>query len=199
MYQRAYRTVSIADSLWPEVSLRKDILLVVAGSLFVAVCSRIEIPIQPVPITGQTLAVLLLGALLGTKRGSISVVGYLGMGASGLPVFAGGASGAARLIGPTAGYLIGFVAAAVVVGWLSERGWDRRIGTTALAMVAGNLVIYLFGVAWLAQFVGWQRVLSLGVLPFLVGDAVKIGLAAFAMPIGWSLIGGRGFVSRGER
>ena len=199
MYQGAYRTVSIADSLWPEVSLRKDILLVVAGSLFVAVCSRIEIPIQPVPITGQTLAVLLLGALLGTKRGSIAVVGYLGLGAGGLPVFAGGVSGAARLVGPTAGYLLGFVAAAVVVGWLSERGWDRRIGTTALAMVAGNLVIYLFGVAWLAQFVGWQRVLSLGVLPFLVGDAVKIGLAAFAMPIGWSLIGGRGFVSRGER
>jgi biotin transport system substrate-specific component len=152
-----------------------------------------------VPITGQTLAVLLLGALLGIKRGSIAVVGYLGLGASGLPVFAGGASGVARLVGPTSGYLLGFVAAAVVVGWLSERGWDRHIGTTALAMVAGNLVIYLFGGAWLAQFVGWQRVLGLGVLPFLVGDVVKIGLAALALPLGWSLIGGRGSSSRHDR
>lgn len=192
MYQGAYRSATIADRLWPEISLRKDVLLVVAGSLFVAVCSRVEIPVRPVPITGQTLAVLLLGALLGGKRGSISVVGYLGLGAGGLPVFAGGATGATRFAGPTAGYLLGFVAAAAVAGWLSERGWDRHIGTTALAMVAGNLVIYLFGVAWLAQFVGWQRVLSLGVIPFLVGDAVKIGIAAFALPVGWSLVGGRG-------
>lgn len=199
MYQGAYRTVSFADSLWPEVSLRKDVVLVVAGSLFVAVCSRIEIPLRPVPITAQTLAVLLLGALLGARRGPLAVVTYLGLGASGLPVFAGGVSGAARLTGPTAGYLAGFVAAAAVVGWLSERGWDRRIGTTALAMVAGNLVIYLFGGAWLAQFVGWQRVLSLGVTPFLVGDGVKIALAAFAMPLGWSLIGGRDSVTPGER
>jgi biotin transport system substrate-specific component len=199
MYPGASRAVSFADCIWSEVSLRKDVLLIAAGSLFVAVCSRIEIPLQPVPITAQTLAVLLLGALLGAKRGSISVIGYLGLGAGGLPVFAGGASGPASLFGPTAGYLIGFLAATATVGLLSERGWDRRVGTTALAMVIGNVLIYVLGVAWLAQFVGWQPVLRLGVLPFLVGDAVKIGIAAFALPLGWSLIGRGGFVPCRQR
>jgi biotin transport system substrate-specific component len=114
---------------------------------------------------------------------------YVGMGAFGLPVFAGGTSGLARLAGPTAGYLVGFVVAAGIVGLLSQRGWDRRIVSTAAAMAIGTLVIYVFGVAWLAHFVGGGRVLPTGVLPFLVGDALKLSLAALALPWAWRLIG----------
>ena len=141
------------------------------------------------PVTGQTFAVLLLAAIYGSKRGPAAVLTYLTLGFCGLPVFAGGAFGAATLVGPTAGYLVGFLGAAFVVGTLSERGWDRRPWTTATSMIVGNLVIYAAGVAWLSGFVGWKFVLLTGVLPFLVGDAVKIGLATLLLPTGWRLIG----------
>jgi biotin transporter BioY len=110
----------------------------------------------------------------------------------GLPVFAGGAFGVARLVGPTAGYLVGFLAAAFVVGFLSERGWDRMPWTTAVSMIIGNGIIYLAGVLWLSRFVGWQAVLDTGVLPFLAGDALKIALATILLPAGWRLIGHSG-------
>jgi biotin transport system substrate-specific component len=144
-----------------------------------------------VPLTGQTFAVLLVGALLGSRRGSLSLLAYLAEGAVGLPVFAGGSGGLARLWGPTGGYLVGFIAAARMVGWLCERGWDRRVRTAALAMLIGNGVIYLFGLPWLAHFVGAERVLALGLLPFMPGDLVKLALAALALPSGWKLLGGK--------
>jgi biotin transporter BioY len=109
-----------------------------------------------------------------------------------LPVFAGGALGVARLLGPTAGYLVGFIAAAFVVGLLSERGWDRKAWTTATSMLIGNSIIYMAGVLWLSRFVGWQAVLSTGFLPFLVGDALKLALATVLLPTGWRLIGQAG-------
>ena len=179
----------LAERVWPGAGLAKSAILIVGGALLTGLCSRIEIPLLPVPITGQTFGVLLVGALLGSRRGPASMLTYIGMGAFGLPVFAGGASGLARLAGPTAGYLVGFVVAASIVGLLSQRGWDRRIVSTAAAMAIGTLVIYAFGVAWLAHFVGWGRVLATGVLPFLVGDALKLSLAALVLPWAWRLIG----------
>ena len=110
----------------------------------------------------------------------------------GLAVFAGGAFGIARLVGPTAGYLVGFLAAAFVVGLLSERGWDRKPWTTAASMIIGNGIIYVVGVIWLSRFVGWQAVLSTGFLPFLAGVALKIALATILLPAGWKLIGRSG-------
>jgi biotin transport system substrate-specific component len=133
-----------------------------------------------------------LGALYGSTRGPATVVTYLALGAMGLPVFAGGAFGVARLVGPTAGYLVGFLAAAFVVGLLSERGWDRKPWTTAVSMVIGNGMIYVAGVLWLSRFVGWSAVLSTGVFPFLAGDALKIALATVLLPAGWKLIGRSG-------
>ena len=182
------RTV-LAERAWPGAGLAKSAILVVGGALITALGSQIEIPLLPVPITGQTFGVLLVGALLGSRRGPASMLVYVGMGALGLPVFAGGASGLARLAGPTAGYLVGFVVAAGIVGLLSQRGWDRRIVSTAAALAIGTLVIYAFGVAWLAHFVGWGRVLATGVFPFLVGDALKLCLAALALPWAWRLVG----------
>ena len=117
---------------------------------------------------------------------------YLALGVMGLPVFAGGAFGLARLVGPTAGYLVGFLVAAFVVGLLSERGWDRNPWATAVSMIIGNGILYVTGMLWLSRFVGWQAVLTTGFLPFLPGDALKIALAMILLPAGWKLIGRSG-------
>jgi len=178
------------EVVWPRAGVAREVALVLGGALLIALAAQLQIPLpfSPVPVTGQTFAVLLLGALYGSKRGPAAVLAYVILGAMGLPVFAGGASGVARLIGPTAGYLVGFLAAAFVVGTLAERGWDRRAGTTAAAMLLGNLVVYVAGVMWLSRFVGWDKVLATGVLPFLPGDALKIALATLLLPAGWRLV-----------
>lgn len=189
MSQTTYPT--LVQALWPHTDVKRRALLILAGSLLVALAARVTIPLpfSPVPITGQTFAVLLVGALLGSRAGAAAMIAYLAEGAMGLPVFAGGRGGADVLVGPTAGYLYGFVAAAFVTGWLCERGWDRRVTTAALAMLVGNVVIYLFGLPWLAYFVGPDRVLVAGLLPFIPGDLLKLVLAALALPGGWKLIG----------
>jgi biotin transport system substrate-specific component len=182
----------MVERIWPRSSAVRDVLLGLAGVLLLGLVAQIEIPLQPVPITGQTFGVLLLGALLGSRRGALTVAGYVAAGVAGLPVFAGGASGVSRLFGPTGGYLLGFIAAAWVVGWLSERGWDRRLLTAAAAMVIGTGVIYFFGLTWLSFFVGWGRVVSVGLAPFVIGDLLKLALAALALPGGWTLLGRTG-------
>lgn len=188
MHRETTQPTFLAEALWPDASLGRDLLLILAGSLLIALTAQIELPMWPVPVTGQTFGVLLVAALLG-RRGALSVVAYISQGALGLPVFAGGAAGIGQLLGPTGGYLVGFVAAAYVVGWLCERGWDRHVGTAVLAMFIGNLTIYLCGTAWLANFVGLEQVLAVGVLPFIPGDVLKIVLAALALPLGWRLVG----------
>jgi len=187
--------MTFVEAIRPSMEKRSsallyDLILVVGGSFFVALSGRIAVPLpfSPVPITGQTLAVLLVGMLLGSRRGVLSLLLYLIEGAIGLPVFAGGALGIAWLVGPTGGYLLGFVVAAFVVGRLAEYGWDRRMHSTALAMLIGNVVIYLFGLPWLARFTGVGRVLMLGLYPFITGDLVKLGLATFALPMGWKTL-----------
>jgi biotin transport system substrate-specific component len=128
--------------------------------------------------------------LLGSRLGTLTILVYLAEGLAGLPVFTPGAVGLARLFGPTGGYLIGFVFAAALVGFLAERGWDRRVSTALLAMVLGNLVIYAFGVAWLSYFLSSVTDgITKGLLPFLIGDVVKIVLAMVALPAGWRLLG----------
>ena len=185
------QALTLSDVLVPRRGLLRDAALVLGGSLLVALSAqiRVSLPFTPVPITGQTFGVLLVGALLGARRGALSLVAYLVEGAAGLPVFAGGAAGVQYLVGPTSGYLVGFVAAALVTGWLAERRWDRRVWTAALAMAVGNLVIYGFGLPWLARFVGPEQVLVAGMLPFLPGDALKLVLAALALPSAWRLVG----------
>jgi biotin transporter BioY len=175
------------ETFVPQRDRTVDILLVIAGSLVVAALARITIPIGPVPISGQTLGVLLVAATLGARRGFWAMIAYIAQGTAGLPVFAGGRGGPAVLAGPTGGYLVGFALAALVVGSLCERGMDRRPATTLVAMAAGTLVIYASGVLWLARFTGWSAVMQLGVYPFVFGDVVKALLAALAMPLAWRL------------
>ena len=175
----------------PRVDRRvRDTLLVVAGSLFVAGMAQVRIPLPftPVPLTGQTFAVLLVGVVLGSRRGAASLLLYLVQGAAGLPFFAGGASGLSYLAGPTGGYLVGFVAAAYLVGLLAARGLDRHILSALLAFLVGEMVIYLFGVSWLSVYLGLQRALVAGFLPFLIGDAIKLAAAALALPAAWKLV-----------
>jgi len=138
----------------PRVLVR-DLLLVLAFASFTALAARIALPLPftPVPITGQTLAVLLSGVLLGSRRGALAQLAYLAQGAAGLPVFAGGRAGLGVLLGPTGGYLVGFVLAAGLVGWLAERGWRLHTGRLFVALLLGNLVIYLCAALWLARFV----------------------------------------------
>jgi biotin transporter BioY len=173
-----------ADILRPSAeqkALAYDAVLVIGGSLFIALCAQFTIHVGPVPITGQTLGVLLTGVLLGSRRGSLSVLAYLAQGI-------GGPLGLARLLGPTGGYLLGFVAAAYVTGLLAERSWDRKMVTALLAILIGNIVIYAFGLPWLGLFVGVESALPLGLYPFVTGDILKAFLAAALLPVGWRLL-----------
>jgi biotin transport system substrate-specific component len=179
----------MADKAWPQTSMARNIILMLAGSWLIAMTAQIALPIGPVPITGQTFGVLLIAALLGSRLGAGSVITYLIQGAMGLPFFAGGMAGTAVFAGPTAGYLIGFIAAAFVVGWLAERGWDRSPARTVVMMLLGTAVIYAFGLLWLSTFTGWANVLTLGMVPFLPGDILKVMLAAVMLPTGWKLLG----------
>jgi len=168
----------------------RDVYLITLFTLFVATLAQVKIPLPftPVPLTGQTFAVLLVGAALGSKRGAISLVLYTLMGALGLPFFAGGASGLAYMSGPTLGYLVGFIVAAYVIGLLAELGLERSVRTSLIPFLAGTLIIYLFGAGWMAILFGVEQALALGVLPFLVGDAIKLTLAALALPAAWRLV-----------
>jgi biotin transport system substrate-specific component len=179
---------TLVDVLLPRSrSWLFDAALVIAFSAFVALTAKVQIPLWPVPLTLQTLGVLFTGAVLGSGRGAPALLLYLAEGAVGLPVFAGGA-GLAYMLGPTGGYLISYPIAAGLVGLLAERGWDRKPAWTALAMVFGNLVIYAFGVAWLAVFLGnLGTALMSGMLIFIIGDLIKIALATLALPGGWAL------------
>ena len=164
--------------------------LVIVFSLFIAACAQFAIHIGPIPITGQTFAVLLTGALLGSRLGAAAVIAYLIEGAAGLPFFAGGGSGLVRFLGPTAGYLVAFPAAAFITGAFAEHGWDKRYHTAVAAMAIGSLIILLGGWAWFAILTSTPPVAAfkLAVWPFLAGDVVKIALGAAVLPTGWALL-----------
>ena len=177
--QRSFQTLGLS---LPR-SARADITASLFCSLLIAISAQIavRIPLSPVPITAQTFTILLLAYTLGRKRAVMSVVLYLAEGTAGLPVFAGGGAGAAWLLGPTGGYLLGFVLAALVVGYLGEL--DRSHAIKALiAFTAGHLVIYLAGAGWLSFYTGLEAALQTGVLPFLIGDAMKIVVGAVSVP-----------------
>jgi biotin transport system substrate-specific component len=178
----------------PHVSSKvRDLGWMVLGALWVALFAQVRIPLPftPVPITGQTFAVLLVGAALGAARGAGALMLYLLMGMTGLPVFAGGAAGLFHLTGPTGGYLIGFVIAAAAVGRMAEHGWERSFRTSLIPFSLGTLLIYLVGVPWLALYVGPQAAIQKGLLPFLPGDLIKLLLAALALPSAWRLVQGK--------
>ena len=168
----------------------RQVGLVIGFSLLTALSAQIVIPIGPVPITGQTFAVLLTGALLGSRLGAMAMIAYLIEGASGLPFFVGGAAGLAHLLGPTGGYLVAFPAAAFITGAFAEQGWDRRYFTAVAAMAVGSVLIILCGALWFSFVTRTSplAVFQFTVLKFIPGDIVKILLAAAVLPSGWKLL-----------
>lgn len=218
------RGITIADFLVPvrigePISARvRHVVLIVVGALFVALTAqlvivqsgqtiplvadfRLQLATTPVPITGQTFGVLLVGGALGLRRGAAALALYLALGLF-LPVYAGGTSGLERIVsreagqwvlGATGGYLVGFVVAAGLVGWLAELGWDRRLIGAIGAMLLGSLVVYVIGTAWLMAATGWDLPTGIarGITPFLLFDALKVVLAAVLFPVAWWVVGRR--------
>lgn len=186
------RTV-LADALVGRRTLVKDLLLVFAGIAVVAGLAQVEIPMWPVPITGQTLGVMLVAATLGMRRGTMAMVGYLALGLAGLPIFATFSGGIATIGKPSFGFILGFVATAAVVGWLAERRWDRRPVLAIALFGAASLIPFAFGIPYMAAVlaamgtpVDLAGALGLGFVPFIVGGVVKWVVAAAVMPAAWA-------------
>ena len=183
------------NTLIPASKASISLLYVIAGTILLAISAKIQIPFFPVPLTMQTFVVLLIGFAFGWRLGGLTVLAYLAEGAAGLPVFAGTPEkgiGIAYMAGPTGGYLLGFLAAAVVTGFLAEKRWDRTwLGATAAALI-GLTVIYAFGLLWLGTVAGWDKpVLEWGLLPFLPGEALKLFLLGAVLPLAWKFFPGK--------
>jgi biotin transport system substrate-specific component len=185
---------TLIDALWSTdaqtssaVKTFRLVALAFAGTILLAISAQASVPMWPVPMTMQTFAVTLIGAAYGWRLGGATVALYLAEGAMGLPVFSGGGS-LASLAGPTAGYLFAFVAAAALVGWLVEKGWDQSIFKTTLAMTAGYILIFAGGISWLTTFTGFEKALAVGLTPFILGAVVKIALAVAVLPTAWKII-----------
>jgi len=197
--------MTMAQAVWPRraeqgtAAWSRDAFLVLTFSLLTALSAQVTIHLPLVPLTGQTFAVLLTGALLGPRLGALTMLLYLAEGLAGLPVFAEHRSAWTPsnvlalpvILGPTAGYLFSYPFAAALVGWLAERGWDRKPLSMLAAILLGSLVVFAFGAGWLvhAHFVGASHVFAVGVLPFLPGDVLKALLAAGLLPLGWKWLG----------
>jgi biotin transport system substrate-specific component len=183
---------ALIDRVVPRSAIN-NVALILSGAVFTAYAAQLVIPMWPVPITAQTLAVLLVGSVLGATRGAISLIVYFSMGAVGLPVFSAATS---LSFGPTFGYLVGFVAAAAVVGYLSQRGWHKSVTGVIGSFAIANSVIYLFGLPWLAFALGslgaandLASVAATGLAPFIIGDVIKMILAAALLPLAWKFLG----------
>jgi len=168
------RTASVTRSH----DLLRKIALAIGGAALIAASAQIEVPFYPVPQTLQTLAVLAVGLALGLRLGLASLMTYMAAGLAGLPVFAGGAAGPAVFLGPTGGYLLGFVIAAAFCGWARDRGWTRTLFAAAAVAILGGALVYPTGLLWLGIVIGWDKpVLASGLTPFILGDLIKALLA----------------------
>lgn len=185
---------TLAQTVWPGLDSRlaRNIILVIAGTLALTLSAKIQVPFYPVPMTMQTFVVLVIGMSFGWRLGGLTILAYLGQGAAGWPVFANTPErgiGLAYMMGPTGGFLAGFLVAAILVGYLAQRGWDRSVPRAALAMLAGHVVIFSLGLLWLGTLIGWDKpVLEYGLYPFIWGGVFKLALAAAVLPLAWRLM-----------
>jgi biotin transport system substrate-specific component len=182
----APRRLVLADRVLPR-HLVIDAVLVVVGAALVGGLAQLYVPLWPVPVTGQTLGVLLVGATLGSIRGGISMLVYAAFGIIGVPWFSEADSGWHVVAGPTGGYIIGFIASAVLVGWFSERHWDRRVLKAIAIFLGGSAVVFAFGLPWLAFTLGLnvEQTLEAGFYPFIIGGLIKAAIAALLLPAAW--------------
>ena len=177
----------------PRTTALTNTALLLGGTVFMSLMAQIAIPVpgSPVPITGQTLGVLLIGTAYGASLGLATIAIYVALGLIGAPILAQGAHGFARLSGPTGGYLIGMMIAAYVVGLLAERRWDVRLQTSFGQMILGEILVFAPGLIWLKIYTGatWTWTIVAGFTPFIVGEIIKIGLAGVALPSVWAIVG----------
>lgn len=185
---------SLADALLSRRSALTDTALILGGVLITAVFAQISIPLWPVPVTGQTLAVLLVGATLGARRGALSMLTYAALGLAGLPIFANFTGGPAAVLMPSFGFVIGFIVAAALIGWLSERAWDRKALRSLIGFLCASIVPFLIGVPYMGVVLAAMglpadpaTLIALGVTPFIVGGVVKWLIAASLLPLAWKL------------
>lgn len=184
------RSLPLAAALWPaegNTRVLRALVLMVAGSLLLTVSAKVMVTFWPVQMSMQTFAVLVIGAAYGSRLAGATVGLYLAQGIAGLPVFGLGA-GLAYLAGPTGGYLIGFLFAAITVGWLAERGFDRNILTALAAFLVGEAIIYILGIGWLAWLIGFEQAIAGGLVPFLPAEVFKLALAVAVLPFAWRLV-----------
>ncbi|MBL4757302.1 MAG: biotin transporter BioY [Rhizobiales bacterium] len=187
---------SLANALWPvstPIAALRLIALAMAGSAFLTLCAKIHIDIGPVPVAMHTFAVLLIGAAYGLRLGLATIFVYLAQGAVGMPVFSGTPEkgiGMAYMMGPTGGYLLGFIFAVAIVGWFTDRGWDRSLLKMIPVMLLASIAIYIPGLLWLKTLLvlDWEKTFAFGITPFLYGDALKLMLAACVAPAAWAII-----------
>jgi biotin transport system substrate-specific component len=187
----------LAAVLWPDSGALREVTLIALGTALLTLSAKINLPLPYVPMTLQTLVVLVIGAAYGGRLGAATIMVYLAEGALGLPVFAGPAGGLAPLMGPTAGYLIGFVAAAFTTGWLSERGWDRSVARLFVAMAIGHVIILGCGFAWLAfgMKLGVGKAWLVGIAPFVAASVIKNALGAVLVPAIRRVLDRRGLIT----
>lgn len=194
------QSATLLDTIWSTNTgvnrAIRNVVLAIVGTLLLTLSAKIQVPFYPVPMTMQTFVVLILGMAYGWRLGGATLALYLAEGAIGLPVFAGTPEkgiGLAYMMGGTGGYLLGYLVAAATIGWLAEKGWDRTMLGTALALLIGNLIIYVPGIIYLGVLFGWdQPILEWGFTPFVLGDVTKLALAAMVMPLAWKILGKSG-------
>jgi biotin transport system substrate-specific component len=185
---------TLIAAAWPaseRYNLVRMLLLAIAGSLVLTLSAKIQVPFWPVPMTMQTYAVMVIGAAFGWRLGGATVLLYLAEGAMGLPVFANTPErgiGLAYMMGPTGGYLLGFLVAAVVIGRLAERGWDRSLWKMIAAMGLGHVLVFAFGVPYLAMLTNWEVAVGHGLTPFVAASLLKTALAGATLPLAWKLM-----------
>ncbi|HJS30845.1 MAG TPA: biotin transporter BioY [Alphaproteobacteria bacterium] len=188
---------TLIDRIWPaaERPLVRNVSLALLGTALLWASAKAQVPMWPVPMTMQSYVVLVLGMAYGARLAAATVALYLIEGAAGLPVFSGTPErgiGLAYMMGPTGGYLVGFVLAAWAMGWLAERGWDRTIWRAGAAMALGTIILFAPGLAWLAVQFGWSKAIAVGLTPFIEGSILKLALAAATLPLAWRAVGRSG-------
>jgi biotin transport system substrate-specific component len=182
---------TLLSTLAPGNSLIRTVGFAIVGSMLLALASKVQVPFWPVPMTMQSLVIMMLGMAYGSRLATATVLLYLAEGLAGLPVFAGTGAGFAYMTGPTAGYLVGFVAAAGLIGWLAERGWDRSPVKALIAMSVGHVLLFVPGVAWLAVLFGTEKAIAVGLTPFIAATLLKTALGAALMHASWMVVARR--------
>lgn len=182
------RPVPLLATVAPRGGLAQHAACAVFGSLLLALSAKVQVPFWPVPMTMQTMVVLLIGMAYGSRLGAATILLYLAEGVAGLPVFAGPSAGPAYMTGPTAGYLVGFVVAAAFTGWMAERGWDRTPVKALAAMALGHAVVFVFGLSWLSSLIGVEKAVMAGLVPFWAATVLKTLLGAATMQAAWTVV-----------